>query len=212
MKSEIEREYKRKEKWVSEMCKHYERLSPWGKFRFRLFTDWLILQQQFKGLPLNWIQFVLDMERQIEVYGMPFRLKLQLEKWFNNRPYPDVKEYFLWEGEKIWHYSSLEDDNFELHLRYKSRLSGNVWLQLEKDGTVTIIGIHIQEDFRNAGLGTVMFQEAVRQISDRTTCIKGILEKEYYPEPEDSLRWLRKQGFEIKQTENGDYELELWLS
>ncbi|MBL8102333.1 MAG: GNAT family N-acetyltransferase, partial [Anaerolineales bacterium] len=119
--------------------------------------------------------------------------------------------YFLNQGRKIWYHCFVEADSFELHLDYKAQFPGYVWLQPEKDGTATIVGIHVREGFRNTGLGTVMFQEAVKQVRDRVTCIKGVLEKEYYPEPEDSFRWLHRQGFEIKEKENGDYEVELWL-
>lgn len=211
MKSEAEREYERKEKQAREFYELYKQMTPWDQFELLLRIRWMIFRSQIRALPLNWVKFMLDMERQFELHGMPFVVKLQLEKWFNYPPYPDVKEYFLWKDEKVWHYSFLEDDNFELHLRYKGRMPGNVWLQPEKDGTATIIGINIQESFRNTGLGTMMFQEAIRQVKGRVTCIRGVLEREDYPEPESSFRWLRRQGFEIKEKENGDYEVELWL-
>ncbi len=211
MKSEAEKEYKRRRRQTEEFIKIYEQLSPFNKFLVYLRILMAICKQTIEVLPAKWVKIQLKLEEELRLYGMPFVVKFQLERWFNYRPYPDVKDYFLWKGKKVWHYSFLEDDNFELHLRYKGRMPGNVWLQPEKDGTATIIGIHIQESFRNTGLGTMMFQEAIRQVKGRVTCIRGVLEREDYPEPESSFRWLRRQGFEIKEKENGDYEVELWL-
>ena len=142
-------------------------------------------------------------------YGMPRQMQRKLSEWFNVSPYPDVKTYFLWKGKKVWYYSFLEENNYELHMRYKWRMAGHIWFQPEKDGTATIIGIHIQEKYRNCNLGTVAFEEAISQIKDKISILKGLLEKEVYPEPEDSLRWLHRQGFTTKQNANGDYELEL---
>lgn len=211
MKTKEERDYERERRKQEELIELFEQLTPWNKFEVILYARWLILRQWFKDIPVNWIRFQINLEDDFRELGMPRGLRRQLTKWFNYCPFPGDK-YFLWKGKKIWYHTFLEEENFELHLEFKSRSSGHVWLELEKDGVATIIGIHVRDKFRNAGLGTVAFQEAVNQIKHRINRIKGVLEREYYPEPKESIRWLQRQGFQVMQKENGDYEVELRIN
>lgn len=47
-------------------------LSPWHKFEFMFFIHWLVLKNKIKDFPLNWINFILEMERQIKLHDMLF--------------------------------------------------------------------------------------------------------------------------------------------
>lgn len=210
MKSKAERDYERSQRQLREIYEIYNQLSPWNKFDFMLHVYWIVFKSKIKSLPLDWVNFVLDMERQFELHGMPFALKLKLEKWFNYPAHRD-KKFFICQGMKIWYHCWNEEDNLELHLYYRAKYPGNIWFQIEADGTATIIGIHIQKEYRNKGLGTMAFHEAISQIRGKVSFLKGVLEKQDYPEPEASFRWLRRQGFEIKEIENGDYEITLQI-
>lgn len=53
-------------------------LSPWYKFEFMLFLHWLVLKNKIKDFRLNWINFILDMERQIKLHDMPYGVKRKL--------------------------------------------------------------------------------------------------------------------------------------
>lgn len=54
--------------------------------------------------------------------------------------------------------------------------------------------------------------EAISQIRVKVSSLNGTLERQDYPEPDASFRWLRRQGFEITEKGNGDYEIELKIS
>lgn len=211
MKSKIERDYEREKRRFEEFYEIYEQLPPWDKFEIMLFMYWLVLKSRIKSLPLDWIIFVTNIERQFKLHGMPFALKLKLEKWFNYPAHSD-KKFFTCQNKKIWYHCWNEKDNFELHLYYRNKYPGNIWFTINEDETATIISIHIQEEYRNKGLGTMAFQEAVAQIKGKVSSLKGTLERQDYPEPDASFRWLRRQGFEIKKKENGDYEIEMKIS
>lgn len=212
MKTQEEKEHQEDRFRYEEFAEIFRQLTPWNQFlvinRFR----WLLFKQRIQAIPVSWLRFQLNLEDDMRDLGMPRQLKWQLVKWFNFQPFSDVTEYFMCKGKKIWHSYFLEEDNFEFHLHYKHKFTGMVWLELKDDGVADIIGIDVCEDLRNAGLGTTMFQESVKLIKDKVTCIKGVLEKEYYPEPVASLRWLRRQGFEVIQRQNGDYQVELWIN
>ncbi|NOH03144.1 MAG: GNAT family N-acetyltransferase [Chloroflexi bacterium] len=211
MKTKIERDYEREQRRLREMYEKYQQLPLYHKFKFMLFIYWLIFKSRVKSLPLYWIKFVTDMERQFELHGMPFALKLKLEKWFNYPTHSD-KKFFTCQDKKIWYHCWNEKDNFELHLHYRAGHPGHIWFAINEDGTATIIGIHVKEEYRNKGLGTMAFQEAISQIKDKASSLKGTLERQDFPEPDASFRWLRRQGFEIKEKENGDYEIELRIN
>ena len=211
MKSKAVRDYERDQRRLREMYEKYKQLSPYHKFEFMVFMYWLVFKSRIKSLPLDWIRFVTDMERQFELHGMPFALKLKLGKWFNYPVHSD-KKFFICQGMKIWYHCWHEEDNFELHLYYRAKYPGNIWFTINEDGTATIISIHIQEEYRNKGLGTMAFREAISQIRAKVSSLKGTLERQDYPEPDASFRWLRRQGFEINEKENGDYEIELRIN
>ncbi|HCK67604.1 MAG TPA: hypothetical protein DHW49_15190 [Anaerolineae bacterium] len=206
MKSEKEKNYERRSRKRDEFIEIFERLSTWNKLLVISKLYWLLFLQKLKEFPANWVRYQIDFEEDIREHGMPFRLKLSLQRWFNYPPYKS-ETYFNIQGKKIWFHSFVEEDNFELHLQYKGRFAGHIWFQPEKDKTATIIGIHIREEFRNIGLGTIAFQEAINLIKGKISCLRGVLEKEYERDIEASLRWLNRQGFETIKKENGDYEL-----
>lgn len=187
-------------------------LTPWHRFLVLQLINWMVFKHKIMDLPVRWVKFQLDLENDLKRFGMPHKLHWLLVTWFNRRPFPDTNKSFMCNGKKIWHHYFLEKHNFEFHLRYKDELPGLIWFKLKRDGTAKVLIFNIRENFRNAGLGTFVFQESVKLLKDRVTCIEGVLQKKYDPNYEDSLRWLRKQGFEITQKKNDDYEFKFWVN
>lgn len=172
--------------------------------------NWIALQYRIRAFPTRWLEYQLTLDQDIKIHGMPYPLKWRLEKWFNYPPHKDDK-YFIVQGRKIWYHCFIEKDNFELQLHYKHQFPGHIWFEIQDNGVASILNIRMRRRFRNMGLGTMAFQVSLRNIEDRVTRLIGIVEREYNPEPAPALRWLQRQGFEVKELENGDYKVELEL-
>jgi hypothetical protein len=207
-KRELESERRR----LQELRQLLEQLTPWDRFLVLQRVRWMVFRNKIKDIPITWVKFQLDLEDDLKRFGMPRKWHWQLVKWFNRQPFPDTNQSFICKGRRVWHHYFLEKYNFEFHLQYKEEFPGLIWFKIKRDGTAKVLSFNIGENFRNAGMGTFVFQESVKLLQDRVTCIRGVLQKKYHPKPEASLRWLRKQGFEITQKKNGDYEFEFWMN
>lgn len=207
-KRELEDERRR----LQELRYLLERLTPWDRYIVLQRVRWMVFRNKVKDIPITWVKFQFDLEDDLKTLGMPRKLHWQLVKWFNRQPFPDINKSFMCNEKRIWYRHYLGKYNFEFDLRHKDKIPGIIWFKIKRDGTAQILSFHIRENFRNAGLGTFVFQESVKLLQGRVTCIQGVLQKKYHPESEASLRWLHKQGFEITQKKNGNYEFEFRIN
>lgn len=213
MKSKEEREFEEYMRFWEEFRERYRRLPRWRKIEVSIFIYWLVLKNKVKKFPLTWVKMQVNLDRDMKIHGMPYKLKLLLGKCFNRRPWPQSIPLIL-KKVKFWVDYMDEDDNFEIHVTQRGRWVAMVWAQPAGD-ELTLYSLHIsKEKFLHYGLGKYLFAKVLAKAS--TLGVKRIRTTH----PKDSawpqektgyfLAWCQRQGFVLTEDKE-DYVLTLYL-
>jgi GNAT superfamily N-acetyltransferase len=198
--------FQKQDRDLEEIKRNFGLLSPWNQRKFMLFIRWLYLKQQINEIPLNWVKLITDLDRDMQVFGMPHKVWRWLEKWFNHRPWPDSERLIVGKT-KFWVDHTEKDEDLEIYITHHGHWIANIWAEMKGEDW-TLYGLNVRsEKFRRRGLGTLLLKMVVERA--RTLGVRSILEiiekdcewPKRKEEFSNLLDWYKHQGFVLTEDE-----------